>query len=561
MPTLVANIGTSDIAVKVGDRYIPISFDRSEPNLIEPSADTPDGAAWHGRWASLAKLFENELHLSHKPKFREICQALLLAYQQEPDAWHSRISIGRIQGVIESALAAEAQVQSDAVSMTAYLVVSDQPRTEQNGYPTDTVYAFEIIREWLVRQEPALVLGDRPKLHLKKTTISTSAINEDLLHEHYYHLFQTFDAEETVYLSVKGGTYQMQQALKVQALASNTKAQIFLSPKPEIDKILAGQPSECQRVAYWRYQQNQKYQTVLLLLERWDFDGASVLLQDWQRTLQALVTDDKAALERHQKRVAQTVIGLQKAIAYMNLDAEAAHSLDTGDRTIEASLDRFTKPENLYAQCKIYAELKQIGHFLSRLGSFHEITQHCLIENLGGLKYASKGQYGTEISVVALAEKAPKLYQLMKSKKSFKRKKSEKEPQCWKLGNRYQRYDYASALMQYSQTAQVHPPILNYWRKLDFWYDIRNKLVHSNEGVNESRLEEIYNQRKAKFQMACAYEKILPTMQTILLEIKHSDLTSNAQIESSSDSQRNVVYGPYGQLREWAIALLKTPAN
>ena len=559
MSILVANIGTSDIAVKIGDRYLPIGFDRQEPNLKEPDKDSPEGAAWHGRWTSLSKMFEEELDISPKAKFREVCQALLAAYRQDPETWHSRISIGRIRGVIDSALAADSQACSSEPITTAYLVVTDQPKTEIFGYPTDTVYAFEIIQAWLSRQEPTLILEDSPKLRLEKSTIAISAINEDLLHEHYYQLFQGFCPDDTIYLSVKGGTAQMQQALKVQALASNTKAQVFLSPKPEISKILAGQPSDCQRVAYWRYQQNQRYQTVQMLLERWDFDGAAVLLQNWEQTLQALVTDDKAELQYQQQKVSQTIKGLQKAVALLNLDIAAADGLTTGDRTLESSLTQFSQPENLYTQCKIYAELKQISHFLSRMGSFYEATQHCLIENLDGKQYMREGQGAAEISVRMLADNAPKLYDLIKTKKSFKQSKEKADPKAWKLGNRYQKHDYIKALIQYKcgEQSLAKFSALSYWQKLDFWYGIRNKVVHRSEGINEDRLDNIYQQRDKKFQIACAYQEILPTMQAILTELKRSDPI----LDSSTDSQSDITYGPYGQIREWAITTLKNPAD
>lgn len=372
MTTLIANVGTSDITIKVGKYYLPIGFDRQEPNLQEPTVDTPEGAVWHNRKALLSELFVEELNLHPKARFREVSAALLAVYRRDPETWHPKIMVGRIWGVIQAALAAGTPVR-------AHLIVTDQPSTEKNGHPTDTVYAFDLIQAWLARQDESLFSEKSLQIELLRSSVEFSAVDEDKLHEYYHRLFQQVASQETVHLSVKGGTHQMQQALKIQALASNTRGQIFLSPKPDVISILRGNPSACQRVAYWRYQQNQKYQTVQLLLERWDFDGAAVLLQDWQRTLQALVTDDEAALDRQQKKVAQAIIGLQKAVAYLNLDTEAANRLDTGDRDLEATINQFNQPENLYAQCKIYAELKQISHFLSRMGSFYEVTQNCLI--------------------------------------------------------------------------------------------------------------------------------------------------------------------------------------
>ena len=63
MPTLVANIGTSDIAVKVGGYYLPLGFDRQEPNLEEPNAATSEGEVWRYRRLLLSD-FLNSISIS-----------------------------------------------------------------------------------------------------------------------------------------------------------------------------------------------------------------------------------------------------------------------------------------------------------------------------------------------------------------------------------------------------------------------------------------------------------------------------------------------------------------
>lgn len=562
MAILVANIGTSDIAVKVGDYYLPIDFNRREPNLLEPDPTAPEGQAWRKRESLLSKVFEEELclppidkakHPRKKHPFREVCEALLGAYRKDPEAWHSRISISRIRGVIDSALAAESYLQSGEISMTAYLIVTDQPKTEKSGYPTDSIYAFEIIKEWLSRQDPSFISGGYSGLRVKASKIHVSAVDEDLLYEHYYKLFQTFDCNESVYLSIKGGTPQMQQALKVQALASNTKAQIFLSPKPLVSKMLAGEPSECQRIAYWRYQQNQKYQTVQLLLERWDFEGATVLLEVWNRSLNSLVTDDLPALNAYRTRVEQVVKGLQKAVAYLNLDSEAVRTLMTDDCRLESATSQFSKAEDLYAQCKIYAELKHISHFLTRLGTFYEETQHRLIEKLDGTQYLDAQNKGSVVSVEAVKTKSPELFKLLE--KSMGKRDRPEDVQFWGLGDRGKRIKYIKALIRhkYGMPSPGQPLLFRPWQQLDFWYVERNSIMHSASGVNETRLAKIYQERENSFQIACCYEDILPTMLSILTLLKKED-------DSASDVsyEDKLNFGAYGCIRQWAIAALKS---
>ena len=455
--------------------------------------------------------------------------------------------VGRIRGVIQSALSADAAVQ-------AHLIVTNQPPTEKNGYPTDTIHAFDLVQAWLSHQDRSLFATKAPQLSLVKNQITFSAIDEDKLHEYYYALFQHISPNETVYLSVKGGTHQMQQALKVQALASNTRAQIFLSPKPRVLDILAGKPSECQRVTYWRYQQNQRYQTVQLLLARWDFEGAAAVLLEWQATLQALLTDESISLQHQRKAVARTINGLQMAVAHMNLDLQAVENLQQEDAQLISFSMQFSDLENLYAQCKIYAELKQISHFLSRLGSFYEATQNRLIQVLGGLSYIDTEKSGPwAIMVSAVQQDAPELWQLLE--KPFIKRFKHKRPDTWQLGNRFDKRAYLIALIRYKYGELAVPgaPSLDYWRKLDFWYGVRNQLIHGAKGINEDRLAAVHQQREAKHQIACTYEEILPTMRLILSAIDRVESPTG----STEGPQREPEYGLYGCIRQWAIATLK----
>ena len=552
MSILVANIGTSDITVKVGDYYLPIGFDRQEPNLQEPDKNTPEGDLWHSRRDRLSKLFEAELGLHSKAKFREVSAALLSAYKTAPNSWHHRIAIGRIRGVIQTALSAGEPV-------LAYLVVTDQPKTERYGYPTDTVHAFDLIQAWLSRQNAALFSGEYPQLALQRSSIEFSAIDEDKLHEYYYALFGQIDPQNLVYLSVKGGTHQMQQALKVQALASNTRAQIFLSPKADIPGILAGRPSNCHRVSYWRYQQGQKYQTVRRLLSRWDFDGAAVLLSEWQVTLKALVTDEQPSLEQQQRVVASTIAGLQMAVAHLNLDLQAARNLQPLVPSLAPLIETFDPLENLYAQCKIYAELKQISHFLARLGSFYEVTQNQLVEALGGHRYMERGDRSyPKVSAALVKENAPELWTLIE--KNFRYQDEETLNSYWVLKSRFDKLKYIKGLIKcrYGTLSAENAPSLDYWGKLNFWYGIRNQLVHGSQGINESRLEAVYHQRENKDQMACRYREILPTMQAMLIAIQQvQDADSPTDSQASSKPPDGLEYGLYGGIRKWAIAALK----
>ena len=557
MTILVANIGTSDIAVKVGDYFLPIGFDRSEPNLVEPDVETVEGAFWHNRRTHLSQFFEQQLNLHPKARFRDVTKALLSAYQQDPDTWHRRIVVGRIRGVIHSVLNSHTPVK-------AHLVLTDQPETEKCGHPTDTVHAFELIKAWLQREEPSLFEDSGQKLSLVKRTIDFSAVDEDRLHGYFYELFQGFEPDETIYLSVKGGTHQMQQALKMQALASNTKAQIFVSPKPVVADILAGKPSDCYRVSYWRYQQNQKHQAAALLLNRWDFDGAAVLLADWLATLQSLEIDAEDDLPRYKVRLSQVIKGLKMSVARMNLDTEAAKELARSSEQLTQFSHRFNALENLYAQCRIHFEQEQVSNFLFFLGAFYEATQIAMIKALGGWQYVKRKKNGSEVSIEAIRAHAAQrkgTASLVAAIQKYLPKDQQSLGKKLSLGNRYKRQTYIAGLhsFRYGDTADDAVPAIDGWHRLSFWYDVRNKLVHGAEGINKNRLFEVYttevdererqeieiNKQKSP---PCSPDDILPTMQTILREIKRAE-------EKPVDNAQNE-FALYGCIREWAISSL-----
>ena len=539
MPTLVANIGTSDISVKIGDFYLPIGFDRSEPNLSLDALSLSEREIWskQKRDESIQKFATEELKLGEAmPSFRQLTQALAKAYQEAPEVWHPRIRIGRIWGVIQSALQSKFAVQR------VYLFVTDQAKP----HPLDTVYAFDVIQQWIGQEYPELVSGEPAKLMLEKKEIPSTldAIDEDALLDHYYHFFQAFGSDEVLFVSVKGGTPQMQTALKIQAIAFDCKPQIFLKPQLKAIDILYGQPSICDRVAYWRYQQTQKYQMAERLLQRWDFDGAATLLRRWRDTLQSLmdsqVTDDEHELERNRDRLVQVVAGLDIAVACLNLDQQSAmkvirKTIKKPDKaTFQALLEAYDLLQNLYAQCKIYQELRQVTHFLSRMGSFYEATQNRLIEHLGGQYFDQNELERLPLLTATISRQAPALWRkFIEVHRGFLQKQGwsdrkfeqgyrwnfEKFSKLY-LNNRFLKQSFLKALIDYQYGSQYHDrPDLTLWTKLDFWYDRRNEITHAAKGVNEDTVKAIDRDRVTQDKDSCTYADILGIMAQILQQV------------------------------------------
>lgn len=217
MTVIIANIGTSDLAIKIDDYYYPVRFDRSEPNIDYSDLTDNEKSAWQQREAFIKDFICNELKVPLDSNgdfsFREFTSKLLEAYSHEPKTWHQRIRPGRILGVIQASQ--EPKFQAN----TAYIFVTDQLATVKQGYPSDSIHLFDILSKWF---ELELY-----KLKLKKIVIpqTISAIDQDGLLDYYYKFFvNEINNNETVLISIKGGTPQMQTALKIQAIAKKIRA-------------------------------------------------------------------------------------------------------------------------------------------------------------------------------------------------------------------------------------------------------------------------------------------------------------------------------------------------
>lgn len=575
MAILLANIGNSNISVEMeiateqGNQkyFIPIGFDRNEPNEKDESLNASEAAAWHRDQRNDAiRAFAKEIG-SKTTSFRDLTAAIKAAYPDDPQAWQSRIRITRIWGVIRAALRSKHRVDQ------VCLFVTDQP----NQHASDTVNAFDIIQLWLAHcREP--FLKSNPQLTLKKCPVPAeiAAIDEDKLLDYYYQILQGFDLDEVLFVSVKGGTPQMQTALKIQAIAADFKTQIFLEPQLSVQAILKGTASDCKSIAYWRYHQTQRYAAVRQLLDRWDFDGAVVLLRSWRETLQSLidskVTDDKHELQDKRDAIVQAVIELEVAIDCFSLDQEAAQKrfkhkrLDKANELpFKATVDKYDLLQNLYAQCKIYQESRQVPNFLARMGSFYEASQLQLLEDLGR-KYLRKDKAGR---LFLLAEK------LFKDNLQLWNKFLEKHRLCNEIGMKYRdwsgdkkyklgyqwNFDYFNELElkgrfirqsllealvehQYSNGDDDRPK-LTLWSQLDFWYDYRNRVIHGSEGINEDKMKQLLKEQARSFEAknACKYEEILPVMQDIMRQV---------DIVVSADD-----YYIYSQIKKWALYCLK----
>ncbi|MDF2210472.1 hypothetical protein [Arthrospira platensis] len=208
---------------------------------------------------------------------------------------------------------------------------------------------------------------------------------------------------------MKGGTPQMQAALRVQAISSEIANQIYLEPQLSIQKLLQGETSNCYRVSYWQYQRVQKYQTVKKLWARWDFDGAREVLTGCLETLETLEKSGIAEISGSRYRLSVAVSALEMSIAYLNLDSyEAANRADAGLRVLKVPPEsyqgfpfdsdcnpfrlcvNYESVLNLYTQCCLFWKLGRIADFLGSMSAFYEEILYQSIKNLDTICYFDK---------------------------------------------------------------------------------------------------------------------------------------------------------------------------
>lgn len=404
MAILIANIGTSDIAVKIEEieRYIPVGFDLNEPNIDDSDLTEEDKNTWK---QELEKSFIREylcLELGiDRYSFRELTKRILEEYDKDDKddkdekKWHHRISLDRFKGVIDRAKSAFniEKVYLFVTNQDEY--IPDKKTGElifNKGYPTDTIHLYKIFEKWFKRE--------MPDLKLKKEEIPQNIlpIEQDKLFSHYYQFFREQIASDSIILvSIKGGTPQMQNALRLQAIASAAKKQLFVEPLLSVKRILYGEPCECKFTSYWQYMRTQKYEDIKVLLDRWDFEGALQLLNQWKQSLKFLKDNniDDAKIKTHNQLIGQVINALEIANNYWSLDIEKAKSLAkqisskippeiTEQLSINDEEDFLSDILlNTYTQCRIHYKLEQMASFLVSIGSFSEIVLQGIVNNFG----------------------------------------------------------------------------------------------------------------------------------------------------------------------------------
>ncbi|MEZ2339586.1 hypothetical protein [Microcoleus sp.] len=585
MTILIANIGTSDLTIQISiqgeNYYLPIDYLSNESNIGEQTAKLPPKLKelWEKQRSYIETILYPDLGFpvgvkqTSRELTRVVLEKYLEKYPENPDKWHSRIKPVRIWGAIQKAISLGAT--------KGYIFVTNQVTSEKpEGHEKDTIYLYDILVRWLELQNIPFILE-------KKTIDSKIEANklEPLLSEYEKHLKQiaieeklnllsaeTEPNQNLVLVSIKGGTGNMVTALQIQAIDSNFKNLVFIDPELNLEKILQGEPSDCKLTLYWRHLRSQKYDTVKQLLSRWDFDGAILILDDWQNSLSSLPDGivDKVNIEKSQTAIESVIAALNLGLCFINLDRADTKNILKSNPELSALVEleqNYDAWLNLYAQCRIYWELNQVANFLSRLSSFWEELLSYLIIELGGSKYFVKDINGDiddwklQKNLVE-SELWNKFYRQESEKNShFKEWDFDNKP--YKLTNRFSKYRLVKNLVDVrKKDSKTWKLIKESLMILDYWLQKRNKMIHLAKGVSKQTMCEMLTsdrlsadkQVKAEAMKTCEPDKILQTM----TEICSATFELLKMEKNSSVGCNTTSHYIYSDIIAWVLDRLET---
>lgn len=521
MAILLANIGTSDLAVQIpinGENYyLPIDYLQAEANISRKIAQLAPNLQelwdYKKQRSYIETILYNELGFppSQKQTSRYLTKVLFEEYTNKPNYWYSRIKPVRILGSIEKAMSLGAK--------KGYIFVTDQ-KTENkpNGEEKDTVYLFKILQKWL--QDAKLEFNIKPVF----LDANVNANELEAMLKCYYEginqiskiekLNQVEGENELVLVSIKGGTEAMKTALQIQAIDAGFKKLVFLDPELSLERILYGQASECRLTLYWRHLRSQKYRTVGQLLDRWDFDGAIQVLADWQSILASLpkgIVDD-SDISQSQNVIKSAITLLEIGSCLFNLDTEKAKNF-IKQSNLEKIENNLNYPQykwlNLYTLCRIHWQLNQIATFLPRLSSFVEELLNYLILQLSEGKYILNNE-DFKLDVNQLETELFNAFAELESLKKIKDYTDNFAQPYW-LRYIYNKLHFAAALVKFqTRDLKVWQDIEHSVSKLNYWIDIRNDLIHratgvSKDGMLELRLKDSQDSQKKKRAIAACH--------------------------------------------------------
>jgi hypothetical protein len=264
---------------------------------------------------------------------------------------------------------------------------------------------------------------------------------------------------------------------------------------------------------YWR---DLQIQTVKKVLNRWDFDGASQLLQTLKLSSNNLLKSVNKALNI--------------TVGYFNLDDSNINQIrnDHNLEWLKKIDDDYDALLNLYTQCRIFWELNQIADFLWRMSSFYEEVLYTLADNLDG-----------DID------------------------------EFQELNNRFSKREFVTNLIKDRNDSQekiIWKIIEQSLKKLDFWAEQRNHIIHYARGWSKDNLANQLNQARQNNRGRTIRDNVNNACQSnqILIEMTNILKQKNKLIDQPSNEYigvNNTPYYIYSEVKDWVIEQLDNLTN
>lgn len=586
MAILIANLGTSDISVKIDDYFIPL-WERSEPNINQEILTSEQQEYWNNRSNIICNRLCQELEVERKINrnqetfsFRKLTEKLLDYYRNEPETWKARLFFNRIMGIVS-------QFPEDPIKII-YLFCTDQStEQEPDFHDFDTIFLYGLIKEYF-SQEIAYqdiefklkLIPNIPDYQSSKDDRKNTPLNEDILLDFYYQEFQnikqTLD-DDKIILSIKGGTPPMQNASKIQAISCFSPDKIiFVNPLLSVKRVLEGNTSELHFTTYWKYTRTQKYEVIQKLLERWDFDGAKIILDDWEKSLGALLNinisqQEKEEIKKNKELINQVGKVLELANNYLNLayysDLAKDSQLSSFPNELVAQFiqqihNSYDPLLNLYTLCQIHWNINEVANFLTRLTSFgdealFEIIQMLELSGNNGLKFDKSGEWCLEREQV----KDTDWWKEFEKSETFINSRVGVAPE-YTLRERVSKRNFITAVLKGNKNKlTAWHKVEQSLNKLDYWLDSGRKLVHSAQGVSKVSMSDYLKDDREAGQKnalnACDREQILQEITQLASSVfellKRSPDSYQPYLITSDSSQ----YCIYSEVKNWVIRQLK----
>jgi hypothetical protein len=559
MNTLICNLGTSDLDLEVDGSFYPTD-NRNEPNEYIP----PECSTWKDRREYIRNFFCAEIGYQPPDKgsfFKMLTKELKGIYAEQPDKFHSRIRCSRIQGVVDRAY-------REFGIKKAYFFITDQSsEMEPDGQADDTCYLFEILKLWFSRE--------RPEIELVPIIVKVPLIDQDQLLDFYYQELNKLEDFDLLLVNIKGGTGLMQNALQFSAV---TKKVLLVEPIRNIKDVMAGKASQVKFTSYFKYSVNQRNRLVKQLLDRWDFDGARVILESSLKQLREIEKYTQSGYRSDD--LSQVLAAIKFCASLLSCDGKGAikaleqyQSLKNLPGFQVVCSGKEDMLQDLYVQCKINYDQELNADFLWRMSLFYEMLLKKFADDWGAKVLRSSYQAPSKgCKRCVYFSNTSNFKNLFEQEfRNFFDKPETLYGESYRLERRVDLRIFLETVWKYDQ--QKTKLLLGFtpdwetmktlFKQLDYWSEKRNQLIHEGNGMSKEGMKKtLETDREAEKKHtnsrlvaldACEPKDLLKTMANLYRTASQMKIAGL----KGSESFKQDGYYVYEEVRAWILQKLE----